>query len=111
MRYHEIATHPAKHNQPQCSARLSVFRGERSALDAICEKYGPTQIIGVEKVPMIPACEIEVLCRDAQTARALEDAWWRYGETSPHRPHGEKECMEWGKQFNPFPNIPKDWTF
>ena len=66
-----------------------------------------TFIIGAKKVPLIPAFEIEVLCRDAKTARALDQAWWHCGETSPHRPHGKDECLAWRAQFNPFPDIPR----
>jgi hypothetical protein len=73
-------------------------------------KYGPVQIVAVEQVPVIPVLEIDVLCQDAQTARALDDAWWAYTETSPHRPRSMEEALIWGEQFNLFPNIPRDWT-
>jgi hypothetical protein len=49
--------------------------------------------------------------QDAQAARVLSDAWWTYTETSPHRPHSMEEALVWGEQFNPFPNIPRDWIF
>ncbi|MET0530293.1 MAG: hypothetical protein ABW003_18490 [Microvirga sp.] len=62
-------------------------------------------------MPIIPVLEIDVLCQDAQTARALDDAWCAYTETSPHRPRSTEEALVWGEQFNPFPNIPRDWTF
>jgi hypothetical protein len=79
--------------------------------EPLCKVYGPTFMVGVKRVPLIPAFEIEMLCRDAQTARALADAWWAYCKTSPHRPHGKEECLAWGEQYNPFPDIPRDWTF
>ena len=111
MRYHELDDHPAKRDNPQCIASLTGYREEWPDLQVICVKHGPVQIIAVEQMPIIPAFEIEVLCQDAQTARALESAWIAYTETSLHRPHSMEEALVWGEQFNPFPNIPRDWTF
>jgi hypothetical protein len=69
MRYHELNDHPARRDNQHCIARLSVYKDEWSDLKAICAKYGSLQIVAVEKVLIIPVLEIEVLCRDAQTAR------------------------------------------
>jgi hypothetical protein len=107
----QIDNHPAKLNRPDCVATLSVYKAEWDDLKAIFAKHAPVQIISVEPVPIIPVFEIEVLCQDAQTARALDDAWWTYTETSPHRPHSMEEALIWGEQFNPYPNIPRDWRF
>jgi len=111
MRYSELNDHPAKRDNPHCIARLSVYEAEWHDLKAICAKYGPVQIIAAEQVPIIPVLEIEVLCRDAQTARALDDAWWACTETSPHRPRSMEEALVWGEQFNPYPDILHDWRF
>ncbi|QRM28346.1 hypothetical protein [Microvirga sp. VF16] len=111
MRYHELNDHPARRDNQHCIARLSVYTAEWADLRAICEQHGPIQIIGVERVPIIPVFEIEVLCQDAQTARALDAAWMAYAETSPHRPRSMEEALIWGERFNPYPKIPRDWTF
>jgi hypothetical protein len=111
MQFYEIDNHPAKRDSPHFIAKLSVYKAEWSDLKALCAKYGPVQIVAVEQVPIIPVLEVEVLCQDARTARALDDAWWTYTETSPHRPHSMEEALVWGEQFNPFPNIPRDWRF
>lgn len=108
---YEMENYPATHSRPDCIAILSVYPGEQADMQAIRAQHGPTQIIDGRRVPIIPVQEVYVQCQDAQTARALDDAWWTYAETSPHRPHGEEECLAWGAQFNPFPNIPRDWTF
>jgi hypothetical protein len=110
VRYNAFTEHPARRDNQHGIAWLSVYKDEWSDLKAICAKFGRVQIIGVEQVPVIPVLEIGVLCQDAQTARALDDAWWTYTETSPHRPHSMEEALAWGEQFNPFPNIPRDWT-
>jgi hypothetical protein len=111
MKFHEFAAHPAKRAVQHCIAKLSVYNAEWSNLKAICAKYGPIQIVAVEKVPIIPVFEIEGLCQDAQTARALDNAWLAYTQTNPHRPHSVDEALVWGKQFNPFPDIPHNWRF
>ena len=80
----KFAAHPAKREKPHCIAKLSVYNAELSDMKVICAKYGPIQIVTVEKVPIIPVLEIEVLCRDAQTARALDDAWFLIGHN--HHP-------------------------
>jgi hypothetical protein len=110
MLFDELASYPARRDKPDCITRLSVYKAEWPDLKALCAKYGPVQIVAVEQVPVIPVLEIDVLCQDAQTARALDDAWWAYTETSPHRPRSMEEALIWGEQFNPFPNIPRDWT-
>jgi hypothetical protein len=111
MRYHELDDHPAKRDNPHFIARLSVYKAEWSDMEAVCAKHGTVQIIAVEQVPIIPVLEIEVLCQDAQTARALDNAWMIYTETSPHRPRSMEAALIWGEQFNPFPDILHDWRF
>jgi hypothetical protein len=111
MRSHELTDHPAKRDNPHCIARLSVYEAEWRDLKAICAQYGPVQIIAVEQVPIIPVLEVDVLCRDAQTARALDNAWIAFTETSPHRPHSKEEALVWGERHNPFLDIPRDWRF
>jgi hypothetical protein len=111
MRYHELDDHPAKRDNPHFIARLSVYKAEWADMEAICANHGPVQIITVEEVPIIPAFEIEVRCQDARTARALDNAWIAYTETSPHRPHSMEEALAWGEKFNPFPDISREWRF
>jgi hypothetical protein len=111
MRYHEPADHPAKRNRPDCVVNLSVYQSEWAAMKAIFAKHGPVQIIAVEQVPIIPVFEIEVLCQSPQSACALDNAWMTYTETSPHRPHSMEEALAWGEQFNPIPNLPREWRF
>jgi hypothetical protein len=113
MRYYEPIDpeHPARRERPGDIANLYVFEAEMPDLEAMCEAHGPTVMVGVKKLSLIPAYEIAMLCRDTQAARALSTAWWDYCEMSPHRPHGKEECLAWGEQFNPFPNLPRDWTF
>jgi hypothetical protein len=107
MRHDEFADHPARRVHLDCIARLSVYQAEWADMRATCAKYGPVQIIGVERVPIIPVFEIEILCQNAQAARALDDSWLTYTETSPHRPRSMEEALVWGEQFNPFPDIPR----
>src|SRR4051812_24190247 len=111
MKSCQIAKHPAKRDNPHCIASLAVYQDEWRDMNFICAKHGPVQIIAVEQVPIIPVLEIDVLCQDAQTARALDDTWWTYTETSPHRPHSMEEALAWGEKFNPYPDIPLDWRF
>jgi hypothetical protein len=111
MHSHERTDHPSKRDKSHCIAWLCVFKAEWADMKAICDAHGSTQIVGVKKVPLIPVFEIEILCNDARTAHALGEAWWNFSDTSPHRPHGEDECMVWGEQFNPFPDLPREWTF
>jgi hypothetical protein len=106
----ELDNYPANHSRPDCIAVLSVYPGEQADMQAIRAQHGPTQIIDARRVPIIPVKEVYVQCQDAQTARALDDAWWTFTETSPHRPHSMEEALVWGEQFNPFPYIPRDWT-
>jgi hypothetical protein len=110
VRSHELTDHPAKRNRPDCVVNLSVYQSEWADMEVICAKHGPVQIIAFEEVPIIPVLEIEVLCQNPQFARTLDNAWMAYTETSPHRPHSMEEALVWGEQFNPFPNIPRDWT-
>jgi hypothetical protein len=112
MRYYEIAQpeHPAKRETPHQIASLYVHKAEWPDLKVICEAHGAT-LINVKPVPIIPTFVVEVLCPSAEAKMPLYDAWLAYCETSPHRPHTEEECESWGEQFNPFPDIPRDWTF
>lgn len=105
------APHPARRERPHCIAKLYVHKAEWSDMQAVCAEKGRTQIIDVTKVPIIPAFDVHVLCTDPDTARALTLAWLEYCDTSPHRPHGKDEAHAWGEQYNPFPDIPRDWRF
>ncbi|MGO4527264.1 hypothetical protein AB4097_20705 [Microvirga sp. 2MCAF35] len=111
MHSYELTDHPAKRDKPDCVVNLSVYKSEWADMKAVCAEYGPVHIIGVKPVPIIPVLEIEVICRDARTAHALDNAWMFYTETSPHRPRSMEEALAWGEQYSPFPNIPRDWKF
>lgn len=74
MASHEFANHPGKRDRPNCVATLSVNQVEWAVMQVTSTKYAPVQIIGVERVPIIPAFEIEILCQTAQAARALDVA-------------------------------------
>ncbi len=113
MRYFELAEpeHPAKREKPHHIASLAVYQGEEADLKAIRDAHGPTQIVGTKKVPIIPVVQVEVLCKDPETAWALREAWWTFEETSPHRPHSREEADAWGAQYSPYRDIPPDWTF
>lgn len=112
MRYHELAEpeHPTKRERPRDIASLSVYTGKWPDLTAIRYAHGRTEIVGIENVPVIPVVQVEVLCRDRETALALLLAWTGYGGTSPHRPHSNEETLAWGEKYNPCPGIPSDWT-
>ena len=111
MHSYALNDHPAKLGNSHCIASLTVYRDEWPDLQAICAKHGPVQIITVEEVPIIPVFEIEVRCQGVRTARALDNAWIAYTETSPHRPHSMEEALPWGEKFNPFPDISREWRF
>ena len=53
--------------------------------EAILSAHGNSQIINVEKFPIIDAFVLEVLCDNPSAAFALLKAWNTYCETSPHR--------------------------
>jgi hypothetical protein len=118
MRYRDICDqepepeHPAKRERPRDIAALYVHEAEWDDLRRICQDHGSTAIIGVRKVPIIPAFDVDVRCEDAETAMALSIAWGEFCEISPHRPRTAKEREEWGLKVLPeFANIPRDWTF
>jgi hypothetical protein len=103
--------HPAKSARPRYIASLYVHEPEWKDLDTIRSQHGVTEIVGVTPLPIIPAMQVEVLCQDSDTAFALMDAWSAYSETSPHRPHSQEVAIEWGKQFEPYGDIPPEWRF
>jgi hypothetical protein len=109
--YTPFPEHPSKSARPRDIASLYVHEPERRDLDTIRSQHGVTEVIGVTPLPIIPAMQVEVLCRDSHTAFALMDAWAAYCETSPHRPHRQGDAIEWGKQFTPYGHIPTDWRF
>ena len=109
--YIPLPEHPAKSARPRDIASLYVHKAERQDLDAIRSQHGVTEIVGVTPLPIIPAMQVEVLCRDSDTAFALMGAWSAYSETSPHRPHSRDNAIKWGKQFEPYGDIPPDWRF
>ena len=104
--------HPAKREKPHSLVALYVHKAEGDDLRRICQDHGSTEIVGVKKVPIIPAFDVDVLCKDAEAAMALSITWGEFCETSPHRPRTEKEREEWGLKVLPeFANIPRDWMF
>jgi hypothetical protein len=118
MRCHDIhdyepePNHPAKRQRPHSIAALYVHKAEGEDFSRICQHHGSTEIVGVRKVPIIPAFDVDVLCKNGDAAMALSITWGEFCETSPHRPRTEKEREEWGLKVLPeFANIPRDWTF
>jgi hypothetical protein len=104
--------HPAKRRCPTRIASLYVHTAEWVDFRRICEAHGSTQIVAARKVPIIPAHDIDVLCKDAEAAMELSVAWGEFCETSRHQPRTKKEREEWGLKVLPeFANIPRDWTF
>jgi hypothetical protein len=87
MRYHElpIPEHPAKRERPRDIARLYVLKAELTDMEAIQASHGSYYMVSVEKLPVIDAFIIEVLCPDSNTALALTVAWNDYIQTSPDR--------------------------
>jgi hypothetical protein len=105
------AEHPLKRERPDVVASLFVHRTEWSDLRRIREALGPTEIVGVKSVPIIPALTVEVLCQDADAAMALRIAWLEFCETSPHRPRSDEEREAWGRKLFPqIADIPPEWT-
>lgn len=110
--YEPEPQHPAKRERPRDIAALYVHTAEWANFRKICEAHGATEIVAVRKAPIIPAMDVDVLCRDAETALTLMVAWGEFCETSPYRPRTEKEQEEWGLKVLPeFADIPRDWTF
>jgi hypothetical protein len=118
MRYRDLydqqpePEHPLKRERPHAVASLFVHRTEWADLHRIWEAHGPTEIVGVKKVPFIPAVMIEVVCMDQSAALALMEEWLAYCTTSPHRPHTQQECEVWGRKLvvPEFADISPDWT-
>lgn len=112
MRHYELADQRlARNTRPSDVARLYVHKSEWPDLLAMCASSEPCTIIGIEPVVRIPTFFVEALCQNPDAAFALAAAWYDYCQTSPHRPHGEEEALAWGRQFNAFPEIPRDWNF
>jgi hypothetical protein len=109
--YEPEPEHPAKRERPRDIAALYVHKSEWDDFSRIRQDHGPTEIVGVRRVPIIPAFDVDVLCEDSAAARAVTIAWGEFCETSPHRPHGKEEALAWGEQFHPYPDIARDWTF
>jgi hypothetical protein len=110
--YEPELQHPAKRDRPRDIASLYVHTAEWADFRRICEAHGAAQIVGVRKVRIIPAHDVEVLCQDADAAMALRMAWGEFCEISSHRPRTVQEREEWGLKVLPeFANIPRDWTF
>ena len=103
--------HPAIQERPWDIAKLCVYRAEIADLEVISNPHGPTEIVKIDHLRLIRASMIYVLCKDEQTARGLRDAWGTYEHTSPHRPRTEAEISAWSEELNPYPNVPRDWTF
>ncbi len=110
-RYNEQswAEHSAECRSPRRIARLHVYRSEIADVEAMCAKYGAT-VIGVERMPIIPAFVAEALCTRGEEALALQTEWCEWCETSPHRPRNPSKVAAFNARHNPFPDIPSDWT-
>ncbi len=109
--YEAEPEHPAKRERPRDIASLYVHAAEQPDFRRICKAHGATGIVAVRKVPVIQAHDIDVLCKDAETAFGLMVAWGAFCETSPHRPHSKEEALAWGQRHGPEVNIPRDWRF
>ncbi len=109
--YEPEPEHPAKRERPRDIASLDVHTAEWDDFRRICKIHGATEIVGVRKVPIIQAHDIDVLCKDANAAMALSIAWGEFCATSPRRPHSKEEALEWGERYAPDVNIPRYWTF
>jgi hypothetical protein len=88
MRYREIATnmHPARRDRLHDIASLLVKEVQWQDMREICDRFGDTEIIGVERLPVLPAFQVEVLWRDSDAAYALMKVWWEHCQSD--RPHG-----------------------
>jgi hypothetical protein len=86
MYHHEppMPEHPAKRSRPRNIAKLYVHKAEWADMQAIRSTHGNSQIINVEKFPVIDAFVLEVLCDNPSAAFALLKAWTTYCEASPH---------------------------
>jgi hypothetical protein len=104
--------HPLKRERPNAVASLFVHTAEWPDLDRIREAHGPTEIVDVTRVPIIPAIVVEVLCENADAAMALRIAWAEFCETSPYRPHIEAEREAWGRKLAEpeIADISPEWT-
>ena len=103
--------HPLKRERSGAVASLFVHTVEWADLHRIREEHGPTEVVSVKRVPIIPAVSVEVLCADADAAMALRIAWAEFCETSPHRPRTDDEREAWSRKVLPeLANIPQGWT-
>jgi hypothetical protein len=109
--YEPEPEHPAKRNRPHHIASLYVHAAEQPDFHRICKAHGATEIVGVRKVPVIPAQDIDVLCSDTKAAMALMVAWSEFCETSPYRPHSKEEALAMAERHGPEVDIPRDWRF
>jgi hypothetical protein len=62
---------PAKCERPHRVVALYVHKAEWDDFSRICQDHGSTEIVGITKVPIIPAFDVDVLCKDAEAAMAL----------------------------------------
>jgi hypothetical protein len=97
--------------RPQDIAKLYVYRAESGAMQVVCNQHDPTEIVHLQDLRLVPAFMIHVLCQDEDAAFALSGAWRTYCETSPHRPRTDEELSAWSEKLNPYPNVPRDWSF
>ena len=77
--------HPDKRERPHDVASLLVMKAEWPDLKTICVAQGAT-LIGVKRLPLIDAFDVEVLCPGPEQKLELYLAWFDYSKTSPHRP-------------------------
>ena len=77
--------HPDKRKRPHDVASLLVLKAEWPDLKTICVAQGAT-LIGVKRLPLIDAFDVEVLCPDPGQKLELYLVWFDYSKRSPHRP-------------------------
>jgi hypothetical protein len=87
MFYHKLPTpkHPAKRSRARDITKLYVHKAEWADMEALLSAHGSNEFIDGEKLPVIDAYIVEVLCANPSAAFALLEAWLTYCVTSPHR--------------------------
>jgi hypothetical protein len=116
MRYNQFyaeqpwPVHPAKREHPHWIARLHVYGAEITDMEALCAKFGAT-VVGVERMPIIPAVIVETLCASGEEALALQVEWCEFCEISAHRPRTTAETAAFSVRHSGVADIPDDWRF
>src|SRR3954453_10152880 len=73
--------HPDKRDRPHDVASLLVMNAEWPDLRAICVAQGAT-LLGIKRLPVMDAFDVEVLCPDPEQKLELYLAWLDYSKTS-----------------------------